>query len=178
MNTINRFRSIFLIEGILFIILGLLAIIFPGIFTLGLELFLGWLFLIGGLIQAYRAFTLRHTEGVLGSALSAAFSIILGLLLLLYPISGIISLTVLLMIYFILDGISKIIWGAQTRSRLTSWGWLIFSGLISLALAFIIWSGWPGTAFWVIGLLVGINMLFFGASLLGIGFALPKEHSR
>jgi uncharacterized membrane protein HdeD (DUF308 family) len=172
----TSYRTTFLIEGVLFMILGLLAIIFPGISTLGFELFLGWLFLFSGIIQTYRAYTMRHAPGLLGASLSALFSIVLGLLLLVYPLSGIISLTILLIAFFILEGIAKIIWGIQYHSRLPSWGWLIFSGVISLAMAFIIWSGWPTTALWVIGLLIGINMLFFGASLLGIGFALPKSN--
>lgn len=179
MSIFNSVRHIFILEGILLIILGLIAVAFPGFTTLGFELFLGWLFLISGVIQAYRAFKLRHAPGLLGSSLNAALSIILGILLLAYPISGIISLAVLLMVYFILEGIFKIIWGFQYRKRnfIQPWGWLIFSGIVSLVMAFLIWYGWPGTAFWVIGLLFGINLIFFGASLLGVGFALPKTHS-
>lgn len=173
-TTIQNTRTTFLVEGILFLILGLLAIIFPGISTLGFELFLGWLFLIGGLIQGYRAFKLRHSHRLFGPALNALISIVLGVLLILYPISGVISLTIVLAAFFVLEGIFKIVWGIQYRHLLRSWGWLVFSGIISLIMAFLIWSGWPTIAFWVIGLLVGINMLFFGVSLLGLAFSIPK----
>jgi uncharacterized membrane protein HdeD (DUF308 family) len=175
METSSSFRTFFLIEGILFLILGFLAIAFPVISTLSVELFLGWLFIISGIIQGYRAFKLRHHAGVLGASLNALLSLALGILLLIFPVSGIISITILLMIFFALEGIFKIIWGVQYRESIRSWSWLIFSGLMSLALAIIIWLGWPGTAMWALGLLVGINLIFFGASLLGIGMTLPKQ---
>lgn len=177
METSHRIRTFFLIEGILFIILGFLTVAFPGVSTLSVELFLGWLFLISGIIQSYRAFKLRHEHSALGAALNALLSLALGILLLLYPVSGVISLTILLIIYFALEGIFKIIWGLQYRRSIHSWGWLIFSGVMSLALAIIIWSGWPGTAAWAIGLLVGINLIFFGTSLIGMGLALPKKQT-
>lgn len=178
MDSIHQTRTFFLIEGMLFLILGFLAVVFPQISTLSVELFLGWLFLLSGIIQSYRAFQLRHHgSSVAGAILNALLSFAVGLLLLIYPVTGIISLTILLILFFMLEGIFKIVWAIQYRESIHSWGWLVFSGLTSLALAIIIWSGWPSTAMWAIGLLVGINMIFFGTSLLGMAFSLPKKQS-
>lgn len=167
MDKIQNIRGVLLFEGILFILLGMAAIAVPGIFTLGIELLLGWIFLIGGVIQLYRSFKSRNGSGFVPSILTALFYIIFGVLLLAFPITGIVSLTILISAAFLIDGLGKTALAIQARP-FEGWGWILFSGLLSLAMALIIISGLPGTAAWVIGLLVGINMLFFGFSLLAI----------
>ncbi|MBA3957228.1 MAG: HdeD family acid-resistance protein [Parachlamydiaceae bacterium] len=167
METTQPNRTIFLIEGILFIILGLFAVALPAFFTLSIELFLGWLLLIGGIIQMYRTFTSTHTDSFYPFLIGSAASIVAGILLLAYPLTGIITLTLLLAVYFLVEGIAKMIVAMQWKPT-TNWGWLFLSGVISVILAGLILSGFPGTAVWVIGLLVGINMLFFGWSLIAL----------
>ncbi len=174
MDTTPNLRSLFIFEGVLFMIFGLLAIAFPIVSTLGFELFIGWLLLITGIIQAYRSFQIRDRSGVSASFLTSLIYMVVGALLILYPRSGVLSLTLLFMIFFIVQGITKIILGLQFQpTRSTSW-WMIISGLLSIAIAAIIWSGWPGTAYWVLGLLIGIDLVFFGSALVGLGLALPK----
>lgn len=173
MEVLSKNRGLLIFEGILFILLGILAVALPGISTFSVELFIGWLLLIGGVVQAYRSIKARHAEGFVGSLLVSIMYVVFGILLLAYPLAGVISLTLLLTFFFIVEGISKIILGFQMRSN-NFWGWFIFSGIISLIMAFIIFSGWPGTAFWVLGLLVGINMIFFGISLLTFATNIPK----
>jgi uncharacterized membrane protein HdeD (DUF308 family) len=164
-------KKVFLIEGCIFVILGLLAIALPTVFTLGVEQFLGWLLVIGGVVGGYRFITLHNyrEKGWLTSLLITALYIITGGMLIAYPLSGILSLTLLLAFFMLLDGISKIIYAFKTK--IPHYGWLIFSGILSLLIAAIIVSGFPGTASWVLGLLFGINMLFAGAALLSLGFA-------
>ena len=164
-ETLRKNRSLVLFEGIAFLILGILAIALPGLFTFAFVKLLGWLFLFGGLIQAYRTFKTRHSSGTWASALSALLSIVVCFLLLSRPIQGALTLTILLTIMFFLEGIFKIFMAASLRQYI-NWGWVLLSGILSLAMAAIIYSGWPGTATWLIGLLVGINMLFFGYSLI------------
>jgi len=91
---------------------------------------------------------------------------VLGLILILRPLPGVLTLTMVLIIFFIVEGIVSILAAIQHRNHLRSWGWVLFSGIIDLLLAFLIWDGWPSSAEWAIGLLVGINMLFFGLSLV------------
>ena len=76
------------------------------------------------------------------------------------------TLTLVLVVFFILEGIGAILVAIEHRRHLPSWGWVLFSGLVDLLLAFLIWDGWPSSASWAIGLLVGINMLFVGLSLI------------
>lgn len=167
---VKQHRKLFIFEGFFFIILGILAIVLPGVMTLGVELFIGWLFLIGGIIQGIRAFSSFRVPGFYATLFGAIISVIVGILLLVYPLSGILTLTLLLSLFFAFEGIAKIIM-ACCMKPLQSWGSLLLSGILSLALAIIIWSGWPGTAVWAIGLLVGINMLFSGCALLYLGWA-------
>lgn len=171
---IQNTRGFFIFEGILFALLGLLAIALPVASTMATELFIGWLLIIGGAIQGYRAFKAIHHTGSYVSILSALLNIILGVLFIAFPGLGMTTLTLLLIFFFLLQGITKIVLGLQLR-KLPNWFWLVLSGILSLAMALIIWSGWPGSAFWVVGLLVGINMLFFGIALLSLGITMPKS---
>lgn len=176
MDWIQKHRGLMIFEAILFIILGGLAIALPVVSTLGTELFIGWLFTIGGVVQLYRTYKTNQTEGKVLSYLMGILYVIFGLYLIIYPYAGVISLTLLLTFFFILDGISKIVLGFQMRSQ-KNYAWIILNGFISLILAYIIWSGWPATAFWALGVLVGVNMIFFGASLLALTVNIPKDGS-
>jgi len=174
MEKIQNLRGVLLLEGVLFVILGLAAIALPGLFTLGIELFIGWLFLIGGIVLAYRSFQSRQSSSFLTSLLTSIFYIIFGGLLVWYPLTGIVSLTIMLAVFFLIDGIAKIALSLGARN-LQGWAWILFSGLLSLGMSAIIFAGLPGTAIWVLGLLVGINILFFGISLLTISNKIPKQ---
>lgn len=173
MGEIGRFRSVLYFEAILFIILGIIAIAVPQFFTLGIELLVGALLLAAGIIQFVRLFQSSDAPGFWASFFSAALNLILGGLLLFYPVAGVISLTYLLIFYFLVDGITKLYYSFQVKPR-ENWGWVLVSGLLSLILAGIIFSGLPGTAVWVIGLLLGINMLFFGVAIASLASSLPK----
>jgi len=92
--------------------------------------------------------------------------------LLLWPITGTLSLTLVLIAFFVVEGIVSIMYAIEHRNQLTGrWGWMLVSGIIDLILAGIIFAGLPGTALWALGLLVGINMLFGGAALIAMALA-------
>jgi uncharacterized membrane protein HdeD (DUF308 family) len=92
-----------------------------------------------------------------------------GIVLLLWPLSGVITLTLLLIAFFIIEGILSIMYAIEHKNELTGqWGWMLASGIIDLVLAAMIWAGLPSTAAWAIGLLVGINMLFGGAAMIAM----------
>lgn len=177
MDFVQQHKSLFIVEGILFILLGILAIALPGLMTLGLELLIGWLFIIGGIVQGYRTFKIRHVPGFYTSVISALLSIGIGIILLMYPLTGMVTLTILLIAYFLIDGVVRIATAFQLRST-QGWGWLALSGAFSLALGVILWSGWPETIVWGLGLLVGINMLFFGCSLLTLALSSTPSSTR
>ena len=159
--------KLFAAEGIFFIILGTIAIIVPHIFTLAIALFLGWLLLIAGIIQIIRALSMINMPGFNLWFFIGLLQAVIGYFLVTEPSEGAMTLTMLLTVFFALEGIAKISLAFMMRP-LARWNWVMFSGSTSLLLAIIILMGWPGTALWVLGLLVGINMIFLGWTLLNI----------
>lgn len=175
-NGLVSFKSLLYFEAILFILLGIIGIALPQFFTIGLELLVGCLLIAGGVTQLIRLFQNKDAPGFWATILGAIFSLILGALFLIYPIAGVLSLTYLLLLYFLIDGLAKIYFSFQLK-KYQHWGWILFSGILSLALAALIFTGLPGTATWVLGLLVGINMLFFGFSLVAFASMIGKNET-
>ena len=168
-QSIHEHWVLFLIEGIVLVVLGILAIIVPPLATITFTLFLGWLFLISGIMGLITTFWARHTPGFWWSLLSAVLAVAAGIVLLVWPISGAISLTLLLIVFFIIEGVLTIMYAFEHKKDLSGrWGWMLVSGIIDLILAAIILVGLPGTAAWALGLLVGINMLFGGSALIAM----------
>lgn len=126
-----------------------------------------------GAVQFYRTLKNKKLPGFWGSLLTSLLYLIFGLLLALFPVAGALSLTLFMAIFFIGEGIAKIILGFQLKS-FKNWGYFIFNGFLSLALAYLIWSNWPSTGLWVLGLFAGINMIFFGISLIFFALSFPK----
>jgi uncharacterized membrane protein HdeD (DUF308 family) len=169
-RTIREHSLLFIIEGIVLVVLGLLAVLLPPLATLGVTLFLGWLFLISGIMGLIATFWARQAPGFWWSLLSAALGIAVGLVLLASPVSGAVSLTLVLSVFFAVEGVASIMYALDHRQQLSGrWGFMLFSGVIDLILAAMILIGLPGTAAWAIGLLVGINMIFGGSALIAMG---------
>ncbi|MGY3615049.1 HdeD family acid-resistance protein [Bradyrhizobium sp. USDA 10063] len=162
----------FLFEGILLAVLGLAAMIVPPFASLAVTIFLGWMFLIsgiGGLILTYWA---REMPGFWWSLISAALAVLAGLLLLARPMQGVLTLTIVVGAYFVAEGVATIMYALEHRRELTGrWSWLLIAGLMDIVIAFIIIAGLPGSAEWALGLLVGLNLLFGGATLIGMALA-------
>jgi uncharacterized membrane protein HdeD (DUF308 family) len=166
-EAVRRYWGLFLVQGLVMLVLGLLALARPMIATLAVEIFAGWLFLVGGIVGLAGMFTARKMPGFVWSLIRAVMAIIIGILLLWRPLAGILTLTLLLAAFFAAQGVAQIIASLSQRAALPgSWAWVLLSGVIDLILAAIIISGWPGTAAWVLGLLVGINLIMSGVALV------------
>jgi uncharacterized membrane protein HdeD (DUF308 family) len=171
-GAIKAHWKLFLIEGIVLVLLGIAAILVPPIATLAFELVIGWLFLISGVVGLITTFYMRNAPGFWWSLLSAVVGIAAGVVLLLWPLSGTVTLTFVLIAFFVVEGILTIMYAIDHRNQLSSrWGWMLASGVVDLILAGIIFAGLPGTAAWALGLLVGINMVFGGTAMIGMALA-------
>jgi uncharacterized membrane protein HdeD (DUF308 family) len=171
-GTIHQHWGVFLAEGIILILLGIAAIALPPIATFAFTLVIGWVFLISGVVGLITTFYARQAPGFWWSLISAIIGIAAGIVLLLWPVSGMVSLTLVLIAFFFIEGIVSIMYAIEHRNQLTGrWVWMLVSGIIDLILAGIIFAGLPGTAVWALGLLVGINMLFGGAALIAMALA-------
>ena len=171
-SAIHEHWVMFLIEGIILVLLGIAAIVLPPIATIAFTIIIGWIFLVSGILGLITTFWARQAPGFWWALISAIIAIAAGIVLLLWPISGAVSLTLVLIAFFVVEGIASILYAIEHRNQLTGrWGWMLFSGIIDLILAAIIFSGLPGTAVWALGLLVGINMVFGGVALIGMALA-------
>jgi uncharacterized membrane protein HdeD (DUF308 family) len=170
--TVRAHWKAFLIEGILLTILGLAAMIVPPLASLAVTIFLGWMFLISGIAGLALTFWARGMPGFWWSLLSAVLAIGAGIILLVQPIEGTLTLTVVVGVYFLAEGVATIMYALEHRRELSGrWSWLLIAGIVDIVLAGIIISGLPGSALWAIGLLVGINLLFGGTTLIGMALA-------
>ena len=164
-EAIRRHWVLFLIQGLIMILLGFLAIGEPMVATVAVALFAGWLFLISGIVGLVGIFTARRAPSLWWTALSSLLGILVGLYLIWRPLAGVLSLTLVAAAYFGAQGVVQIITAITHRRAIPSWIWMLFGGVVNLLLAAIILSGWPGTAEWTLGLLFGINLLVWGLSL-------------
>jgi uncharacterized membrane protein HdeD (DUF308 family) len=159
----------FLIEGIVLFILGLFAIVIPNVATLAVEVFIGWVLLLSGGVGLISTFRMRNAPGFGWSLLSAVIAIAAGGILLAWPLSGVLSLTLILTAFLTIEGVASIMMALTHRHGFSArWALLLVSGLIDLFLAALIFLNLPATAAWAIGLLVGINMVFGGSALISM----------
>lgn len=162
----------FLIEGIVLVVLGLAAIIVPPVASIAVTVMLGWMFLISGVAALAMTLWARQMPGFIWSLISALLGIAAGIILLARPAEGTLTLTIVVGVYFLAEGVATIMYALQHRKELSErWSWMAFSGLMDILIAFFIISGLPGSAGWAIGLLVGINLVIGGSSLIGMALA-------
>lgn len=166
---------LFLVEGVVLLVLGATAVVLPPIATLAVTILFGWLFLVSGIVGLVTTFWMRHAPGFWWSLLSAALGIIVGAMLLASPVTGALSLTLVLIAFFLIEGAVSIMFALDHRRELSGqWGWMLMSGIIDLVLAMMIFAGLPSTAAWAVGLLVGINMIFGGTALIAMALHARK----
>jgi uncharacterized membrane protein HdeD (DUF308 family) len=166
---------LFLFEGIFFILLGFCAIVIPQFFSVVIVIFLGWLIVIAGVIHISRSL---FFSGLPGFGLWLGLGVlqfVVGYLLIADPIAGVLTLTMMMTLFFALEGVIKI-YLALIMRPLPHWNLVIFSGLTALAFALIILAFWSETAHWLLGLFLGINMILLGLSMVKISLE-HKTHT-
>jgi uncharacterized membrane protein HdeD (DUF308 family) len=168
-NALHAHWRLFLTEGIVLFVLGLLAIVVPPIATIAVEVLIGWLLLMSGIVGLIATLRMRGAPGFWWSLLSAVLGIVAGVVLLRWPLSGALSLTLILTVFLTLEGMISILYALEHKRELSGrWVMMQFSGVVDLFLAGIIFAGLPGTAAWAIGLLIGINLVFGGSALIAM----------
>jgi uncharacterized membrane protein HdeD (DUF308 family) len=171
-ETVRTNWVLFLIQGVIMMVLGVLAIIWPQISTVAVDFYVGWMFLLSGLVGLVTMFLAPSVGAFLWSLLTAALSLFVGVLLLWHPVEGAVSLTLVLIAFFIVEGVVQIAAAIKHRDAFPdSWGWMVMSGIVDLVLAAVLISGWPGTASWALGLIVGVNLITSGLAITMVAIA-------
>ena len=171
-DTVRHHWQLFLTQGVIMTILGVLAVIWPQISTVAVDVYVGWLFLLSGVVGLATMFLAQDVQAFLWLLLTAALSLFVGIVLLWHPVEGAVSLTLVLIAFFIVEGIFQIAASVSYRDVFPdSWGWLLASGIADLILAALIIKGWPSTAGWALGLIVGVNLVTSGAAIIMVALA-------
>jgi uncharacterized membrane protein HdeD (DUF308 family) len=164
----HRFSGWLIVAAILFIVLGVFAIIEPAVAGLGVALLVGWLFVFGGVSHLISAFEGGGTRRVLFQILAGVVFLIGGYYLLTHPLLGLGTLTLLLAAVILAAGVCEIITYFRLKGEQAS-GWMLFNGIVALLLGGMIWVHWPSSSVWAIGTLVGVNLLLTGITRLMVG---------
>ncbi len=176
--TSSELRGGFIAAGIGLAAIGVLAVSLPFFFTIAVDSIVGLLLIVGGVVHAVHAFHVGRWTGAVLRLLVAALYVIAGVLVLFHPIAGALALTLTLSAFFLAVGVSRLL-VARRLHRVPGWGWTLANGIFSVLLGVLLLAGWPGTAMWAIGLVVGIDLLLAGWSLLGLAlFARAPIHTR
>ncbi len=161
---VKRHSFWYLLQSALMILGGILALVFPVISSVAIVVFLGWLLIFSGALQAFSLIDVRHVPHFWLQLVSVVLSVLVGILFLRNPGAGLLTLTLLLIVFFMVEGISKIIFSLTIRP-FPNWGWVFASGVVGILLAFYLWANTPVTAIWLLGVLLGIELISEGAAL-------------
>lgn len=171
LEQLQRDWWLYLLLGIGLIVLGIVCISLPFRAALAINVLVGVLLVIGAVILGIYAFKMPGATRKLLGLLLAILYLVIGLLLLSHPLAGVAVLTLMLAAFFLIEGGFRIMWSLEHRD-LPSWGWGLVGGILSIILGILIWAGWPSSAIWAIGLIVGIDLIFSGWTMVMLGFGL------
>jgi uncharacterized membrane protein HdeD (DUF308 family) len=163
----------FLFLGIILIIAGTAAIMAPTYASMGLTLLLGWILVFAGGFQLVHSFGSAGWGAFFWRLLGGLIYLAAGIMLLVYPLRGAITLTLILAIVLVAQGIFRIIGAFQFR-HVSAWGWILVGGLLSLVLGLMIYFQWPYSGLWILGLFLGIDLIFAGWSFVMCAIASRK----
>lgn len=167
-----RSRKVVMCTGIVLLVLGVIGIALPQVMSVTIALFAGWLLIAAGVLSLYSTWHGFRARGL--AWLKPFVLIVFGLLILLHPLAGTAALGLVLAIFFLLVGFAGFGSALEMRPQ-RGWGWIMLNGLMSLALAAVFITGWPFTSVWLIGMFIGISLLFDGISLLMLAVATKPD---
>ena len=172
-ETVKRYSLWYLIQGVLLVVAGVLAIISPVIASVAVVFLLGWILIISGVLQGIGLIGASNVPHFWLQLISAVLAILIGVLLLRSPDSSLLIMTMLLIVYFMVEGIAKVIF-ALTIRPFPNWGWVLASGLVGIILSCILWANMPLTAGWVLGLMLGLLLITEGVALTYLAWDVHK----
>jgi uncharacterized membrane protein HdeD (DUF308 family) len=163
-ETVKRHSTWYLVQSALMIIAGILALVYPVVSSVAVVVFLGWLLIISGIFQAISLIGARAVPHFWLQLISVVLFIVVGALFLRNPGEALLTLTLLIIIFLMVEGISKVIF-ALTIRPFPNWAWVLGSGVIGILLSLYLWSSIPVSAIWLLGVVIGIELIAEGVAL-------------
>jgi len=163
-ETVKRYSLWYLVQGVLLVIAGVLAIVSPVIASVAVVFLLGWILIVSGALQAIGLIGASHVPHFWLQLISAVLAALIGVLLLRSPESSLLVMTMLLIVYFMVEGLAKVIF-ALTIRPFPNWGWVLASGFLGIVLSSLLWTNMPLSAEWLLGFMLGLLLISEGAAL-------------
>jgi len=163
-ETVKRYSTWYLLEGVLLVLAGLVALIYPHVASVTLVFLLGWILIASGVLQGIGLIGAKDVPHFWLQLISAVLAIVIGILLLRNTNAGLLVMTVLLIVFFLVEGVSKVIFALNIRP-FVGWMWVMLSGVIGILLGAYLWANMPVASEWVLGVLLGIQLIAEGAAL-------------
>lgn len=160
-DTIRKRTLLYLIQGAALVVAGLLALIFPLISATGVLVLLGWLLVIGGLIQASSLWGATQVPYFWLDLIVVVLGLMVGWLLISRPEAGLDAITLLMLVFFLVGGLQRVIFALMIRP-LADWGWILAGGLVAIAAAMILFANLPQASTWLVGTLLGLQLIATG----------------
>jgi uncharacterized membrane protein HdeD (DUF308 family) len=176
-ETVKKYSFWYLVQGVLMVAAGLLALIYPLIASVAIVFLLAWILIASGILQAIGLIGAKDVPHYWLQLISAVLAVLIGVLLLRQPESGLLLMTVLLIVFFMVEGIAKTIF-ALTIRPFPNWGWVLASGLVGILLALLLWANMPVSSEWVLGVLLGVLLISEGAALTYLAWKVRTADAR
>lgn len=162
-DTIRKRALLFLIQGSVLVAAGVLALAFPAFFSAGVVRLIGWLLILSGVVQAVSLIGVTRAPYFALDLVTVALAILTGWLLVDRPEAGPVAITLLLLVFFLVSGIQRLIFALMIRP-MADWFWVLASGLVAIGCALILFSFLPQAAAWLLGLLLGVQLIAVGGA--------------
>jgi uncharacterized membrane protein HdeD (DUF308 family) len=174
LEALRRGRKRLMLAGVLMLVLGAVAIVVPAVASVATAIFIGWILVIASAFELANAMAVEHGGRRALRAVLAVLTFAAGFYLLVAPLDGVFTLTVILVIWFMATGTARVIVGIAERG-LPGWGMTVVSGVISIVLGVLIAEKLPSSADWAIGLIVGVDLFFAGITLTSLAYTLRNR---
>jgi uncharacterized membrane protein HdeD (DUF308 family) len=173
-DTIRKRSLLFLIQGGVMVIAGVLALLFPALMSTGLIELLGWLLVVAGVFQSLSLIGATQVPYFWMQLVSVVLQLIVGYLLIAHPEAGVVSITLLMLVLFMVGGIARVVFALMIRP-MPDWWWILASGVVAILCSFVLIGNLPQAAAWLLGVLLGLQLISEGGALAWLAWQIRKK---
>jgi uncharacterized membrane protein HdeD (DUF308 family) len=173
-DTVRRNSLLYLLQGVLMVITGLLALIYPALASVAIVRLLGWVLIVSGIFQGIGLIGASEVPYFWMELLSAVLAIVIGVLLLRHTDAGLLFFSMLFLIYFMIEGLVKVIFAFIIRP-FPNWGWVLASGLLGIVFALYLLANFSTISDWMLGILLGVLLVVEGTALSSLAWRVRQE---